>query len=71
MPSIIQAQKLTPIATNVRICIMVADDKGEIMIDASIQPILEKALLNERLNYDDGLTLFKSYDLITTNKISD
>ena len=50
---------------------MVADDEGEIMIDASIQPILEKALLNERLNYDDGLTLFKSYDLLSIGNTAD
>ena len=41
------------------------------MIDASIQPILEKALLNERLDYDDGLTLFKSYDLLSIGNTAD
>ena len=41
------------------------------MIDASIQPILEKALLDERLDYDDGLTLFKSYDLLSIGNAAD
>ena len=33
-------------------------------MDTNIQPILEKSLAAERLDFDDCLTLFKSHDLL-------
>ena len=40
-------------------------------MDATIQPILEKVLAGERLDFDDGLTLFKSHDLLSIGAAAD
>ena len=40
-------------------------------MDGTIQPILEKALAGERLDFDDGLTLFKSFDLLSIGSAAD
>ncbi len=40
-------------------------------MDATIQPILEKALSGKRLDFDDGLTLFKSFDLLSIGSAAD
>lgn len=40
-------------------------------MDTTIQPILQKALAGERLDFDDGLTLFKSYDLLSLGAAAD
>ena len=40
-------------------------------MDTTIQSILERALAGERLDFDDGLTLFKSTDLISIGSAAD
>ena len=40
-------------------------------MDATIQPILEKVLSGKRLDFDDGLTLFKSFDLLSIGGAAD
>ena len=40
-------------------------------MDATIQPILDKALAGERLDFDDGLTLFKSFDILSIGSAAD
>ena len=45
--------------------------KIQIKMDKLIQPILEKALARQRLNFDDGLSLFRSFDLISIGNAAD
>ena len=40
-------------------------------MDVTIQPILEKALAGQRLDFDDGLTLYKSHDLLSIGNAAD
>ncbi len=40
-------------------------------MDKLIQPILEKALAGQRLNFDDSLSLFRSFDLISIGNAAD
>ena len=40
-------------------------------MDINIQPILEKSLAGERLDFDDCLTLFKSHDLLALGQAAD
>ena len=40
-------------------------------MDTHIQPILEKSLAGERLDFDDCLTLFKSHDLLALGHAAD
>ena len=40
-------------------------------MDTNIQPILEKSLAGERLDFDDCLTLFKSHDLLALGHAAD
>ena len=41
------------------------------IMDTTVQFILEKALAGERLDFDDGLTLFKSTDLLSIGSAAD
>ena len=40
-------------------------------MDTNIQPVIEKSLAGERLDFDDCLTLFKSHDLLALGHAAD
>ncbi len=44
---------------------------NDILLDRALAPLAEKVMSGERLNFDDGLALFRSYDLHGIGRLAD